>query len=147
MSPNPRHRLTLAPYFFGHPRARSWNDTWPVKPLRVCLDDPLTPIPLPPRQVLHRTLPAMFPAALPRIQHAYTYRWTQFKHGGHRWSRCWWYSSNFHCHCRAALLSVTAAPQASGSLVDSTYFRIKFLGQCRVREPLCRHSPRRPSEC
>jgi hypothetical protein len=54
-----------------------------------------------------------FPGLSLEFSDAYTYRWTQFKHGGHRWWRRRWYSSNFHCHCRAALLSATATSTSS----------------------------------
>jgi len=50
-----------------------------------------------------------FPRPFLEFSHSYTYRWTEFKHGSHRW----WYSSNFYCRCRAALLSATETSTGS----------------------------------
>jgi hypothetical protein len=114
LSPSPRHCLTLGSYFFRHPRASSWHDPWPVRFLRGFLDGTHQRLSLNPRFKFFIILyQQRFPRLFLEFSHTYTYRWTQFKHGGHRWWRRRWYSSNFHCHCRAALLSAVATSTGS----------------------------------
>ena len=75
---------------FRQTRDSSWRVPWPVRQLQFFLDGT--------HFILYQF----------EFSHACTYKESQFKHGGHRWWRRRWFSSNFHCHCRTILLSARA---------------------------------------
>ena len=92
MSPSPRRCLTLVSHFFRRHRDRSWHAPWPGRHPHFFLDG------------THWHFNFIYQQFL----NACTCKWTQFKHGGHRWWRRRWFSSNYRCHCLDVLLSARA---------------------------------------